>query len=108
MDVLKLKVVPALAFIVSAGLIGVAMTSILGHLLTVIATGALFAGSFYYRVAASAKRGVVIHPDSQAAFEKGLGTFLLVVAIGMLVFPAIIPIVFWLGIIQYAWVILVY
>lgn len=98
MDTLTMRIGATLAFIVGAVLVGLVMTDILGHVAAILIAGGVFMGSFFYRAEHCAKKGVVINPASQEVWEKGLGTLALVIAIGMLVFPHLIPVIFWLGV----------
>lgn len=100
MDALKIKIGAAAAFFVSAALIGVNLTSVCGHVLSIFVAGTVFVGSIYYRSARCARAGVTINPNAEDAFQEGVRTLSLILVVAMAVFPGLIPWVFWLGLIH--------
>lgn len=102
METLHFRIGAALALIVGAVLVGLNMTEIFGHVAAVIISAGTLIGSFFFRTERCAKRGVVINPNQEKAFEEGLKTFGLIVVVGLLVFPGLIAPVFWIGVGHFA------
>lgn len=102
MDTLRYRVGAVLAFFVSAALIGVNLTDCIGHVMAIFLAVTMFIGSIYYRSARCARAGVVVHPDSEGAFAKGLRGLTVILVVALALFPGLIPWVFWLGLIHVA------